>query len=67
MILMMIVLIVSYETLRMYAPILSKTEIGLLLCDEGHRLKNADSLTYIALNELKAKRRVILSGTPIQV
>lgn len=60
------VLIVSYETLRIYSTELQKTEIGLLLCDEGHRLKNSDSQTYQALNALKAKRRVILSGTPIQ-
>ena len=60
------VLIVSYETLRIYADIIAKTDIGLMLCDEGHRLKNADSLTYQGLNKLKAKRRVILSGTPIQ-
>lgn len=60
------VLIVSYETLRTYTEILKQTDIGLLMCDEGHRLKNADSLTYKALNSLKAKRRVILSGTPIQ-
>ncbi|KAJ3414587.1 DNA-dependent ATPase protein rad54 [Chytridiales sp. JEL 0842] len=60
------VLIISYETLRTYCPILKGTEIGLMLCDEGHRLKNADSLTYQALNTLNAKRRVILSGTPIQ-
>ncbi|KAI9104828.1 P-loop containing nucleoside triphosphate hydrolase protein [Phlyctochytrium arcticum] len=60
------VLIVSYETLRAYSSILCQTEIGLLLCDEGHRLKNAESQTYINLNQLNAKRRVILSGTPIQ-
>ncbi|KND02005.1 uncharacterized protein SPPG_02511 [Spizellomyces punctatus DAOM BR117] len=60
------VLIVSYETLRTYSTILCQTEIGLLLCDEGHRLKNAESQTYINLNALNAKRRVILSGTPIQ-
>jgi len=60
------VLIISYETLRIYTNILVKTEIGLILCDEGHRLKNAESLTYQTLNSLNAKRRVILSGTPIQ-
>ncbi|KAI8589351.1 P-loop containing nucleoside triphosphate hydrolase protein [Geranomyces variabilis] len=60
------VLIVSYETLRAYSDILCQTEIGLLLCDEGHRLKNAESQTYVNLNRLNAKRRVILSGTPIQ-
>lgn len=60
------VLIISYESLRTYSPILKKTEIGLMLCDEGHRLKNAENQTYQALSTLNVKRRVILSGTPIQ-
>jgi DNA repair and recombination RAD54-like protein len=33
---------------------------------QGHRLKNADNQTYQALQGLKCKRRVILTGTPIQ-
>lgn len=60
------VLIVSYETLRLNCVELADTKIGLLLCDEGHRLKNGESLTFTALNALKVDRRVILSGTPIQ-
>lgn len=60
------VLIVSYETLRQYVETLKDTPIGLLLCDEGHRLKNKESLTWTALNTLNVSRRVILSGTPIQ-
>jgi DNA repair and recombination RAD54-like protein len=60
------IMIVSYETLRAHAGLLAKTTIGLLLCDEGHRLKNSQSQTYVALNELKVQRRVILSGTPVQ-
>ena len=60
------VLIVSYETLRLYVDELKETPIGLLLCDEGHRLKNGESRTYTALNNLNVSRRVILSGTPIQ-
>ncbi|BFZ56889.1 DNA-dependent ATPase protein rad54 [Savitreella phatthalungensis] len=59
-------LIVSYETLRLHAHELDGCEVGLMLCDEGHRLKNADSQTFTALNGLNCKRRVILSGTPIQ-
>lgn len=59
-------LIVSYETLRMNVEALGGSEIGLLLCDEGHRLKNGESQTFTALNSLNCKRRVILSGTPIQ-
>lgn len=36
------------------------------MCDEGHRLKNDESQTFIALNSLDVQKRVILSGTPIQ-
>ena len=60
------VLIVSYETLRLYSDELKDTPIGLMLCDEGHRLKNGDSQTFTALNGLNVQKRVILSGTPIQ-
>ena len=61
-----IVMIVSYETLRTLSVHLANCSIGLLLCDEGHRLKNGDSQTFTALNGLNVSRRVILSGTPIQ-
>ena len=60
------VIIVSYETLRLNIEELKGTKIGLILCDEGHRLKNAESNTYTALNSLDVDRRVILSGTPVQ-
>lgn len=60
------VIIVSYETLRLNVEALKNVQIGLMLCDEGHRLKNGDSQTFTALNSLNVSRRVILSGTPIQ-
>ncbi|KAJ2458723.1 DNA-dependent ATPase protein rad54 [Coemansia sp. RSA 2424] len=60
------VLIISYETLRTYINVLSSAPIGMLLCDEGHRLKNSASQTFQALNSLQVERRIILSGTPIQ-
>jgi DNA repair and recombination RAD54-like protein len=34
-------MIVSYETLRTLSEYLNGCSIGLLLCDEGHRLKNS--------------------------
>jgi len=41
--------------------------VGLLVCDEGHRLKAAaGNKTIDALNRLPTRRRVILSGTPVQ-
>lgn len=60
------VLVISYETFRLHAYALHKHEVGLVVCDEGHRLKNGDSQTYQALTALKTKRRILLSGTPIQ-
>jgi SNF2 family DNA or RNA helicase len=38
----------------------------LLIADEAHRLKNAETLTYGVLLTLPCKRRVLLSGTPMQ-
>ncbi|KAF8212139.1 DNA repair protein, SNF2 family [Mycena galopus ATCC 62051] len=55
------VMIVSYETLRTLTVHLAHCSIGLLLCDEGHRLKNSESLTFQALNSLDVKRRNDLS------
>lgn len=60
------ILIISYETFRLHCKVLHSGEVGLVLCDEGHRLKNSENQTYQALMGLKAKRRVLLSGTPIQ-
>ncbi|XP_041064805.1 DNA repair and recombination protein RAD54-like isoform X1 [Carcharodon carcharias] len=60
------ILIISYETFRLHADVLCKGAVGLVICDEGHRLKNSDNQTYQALNNLNAKRRVLISGTPIQ-
>lgn len=60
------VMIISYETLRRNVEHLRNCDVGLLLADEGHRLKNADSLTFTSLNSINCPRRVILSGTPIQ-
>ena len=56
------VLFISYETFRLHAYVINKRPIGLLICDEGHRLKNLESQTYIALNKLDCQRRVLLSA-----
>ncbi|XP_028667308.2 DNA repair and recombination protein RAD54-like [Erpetoichthys calabaricus] len=60
------ILIISYETFRLHADILHKGSVGLVICDEGHRLKNSENQTYQALNTMNAQRRVLISGTPIQ-
>jgi DNA repair and recombination RAD54-like protein len=41
------VLIISYESLRDLSKVLKDSPIGLLLCDEGHRLKNSCKYLYL--------------------
>ncbi|KAL7002809.1 DNA-dependent ATPase protein rad54 [Sarracenia purpurea var. burkii] len=61
------VLIVSYETFRMHSSKFSHDgSCDLLICDEAHRLKNDQTLTNRALASLSCKRRILLSGTPMQ-
>ncbi|XP_068321911.1 protein CHROMATIN REMODELING 25 [Pyrus communis] len=61
------VLIVSYETFRMHSAKFSQSEsCDLLICDEAHRLKNDQTMTNRALAALSCKRRILLSGTPMQ-
>nr|CDS28837.2 dna repair and recombination protein rad54 [Hymenolepis microstoma] len=60
------ILIISYETFRLHVGELHKGTVGLIICDEGHRLKNSENQTYQALVQLNCQRRVLLSGTPIQ-
>ena len=62
------VLIVSYETLRTHVGRLTKYKdcCDLLVCDEAHRLKNRENQTSMALASLPVKRRVLLTGTPMQ-
>lgn len=60
-------LVISYEMFRSYADQLHKSQIGLMVCDEGHRLKSSQgNKTIEALKRLPCRRRVILTGTPVQ-
>ncbi len=55
--------VTSYETLRSCASEAASACPGLLICDEGHRLKSAGgSQTLAALRALNAPKRIILSG-----
>ncbi|KAF9245007.1 P-loop containing nucleoside triphosphate hydrolase protein [Melanogaster broomeanus] len=55
------VLVIGYEKLRSVIP-----PIGMIICDEGHRLKSANNKTSMMFKALRTPRRIILSGTPIQ-
>lgn len=38
----------------------------LVVCDEGHLLKNEKTGISIAMNRLKTLKRIVLTGTPLQ-
>ncbi|GAA5869471.1 hypothetical protein JCM16303_000482 [Sporobolomyces ruberrimus] len=39
---------------------------GIVCLDEGHRVKNAESQAAMAVQGIRARMRIILSGTPLQ-
>ncbi|SPO28747.1 related to RAD54 - DNA-dependent ATPase of the Snf2p family [Ustilago trichophora] len=62
------VLVIGYEKLRTCIDVVATAQppIDLLICDEGHRLKSKEAKTTMMFDELSVKRKIILSGTPIQ-
>ncbi|KAJ3901407.1 SNF2 family N-terminal domain-containing protein [Lentinula edodes] len=60
------VLIVGYERLRTIMKEIATCGVGLVVCDEGHRLKSSKAKTSVIFKQLSTLRRIILSGTPIQ-
>ena len=38
----------------------------MVICDEGHVLRNVTSAISKALNSIATKRRIVLTGTPLQ-
>lgn len=61
-------LVISYENFRSVADKLNKLRTwDTIVCDEGHRLKNAElTQTSLALGNCVAQRRLVLTGTPLQ-
>merc|ERR1712054_471621 len=55
------VLIISYDQLKIYQEeIASIRSVGLLIADEGHKLKNAAIKTTQAVSSIPTRRRIIL-------
>lgn len=58
--------IISYEMLVNNFDDIKSLNFDIIICDEGHRLKNNNIKAAVLLNQIDCKRRIILTGTPIQ-
>jgi len=60
------VLLANYETVVQEPDALIAVKWQYLIVDEGHRLKNRNSRCLEVMNLLRCKRKLVLSGTPLQ-
>ncbi|KAK8781646.1 hypothetical protein V5799_017014 [Amblyomma americanum] len=60
------ILVLSYEMYMRTSNSLAGINFDLLICDEAHRLKNANIKTTESLHNLGTLRRILLTGTPVQ-
>jgi len=60
------VMIISYEMFLRSVEEIRNIKFGLVVCDEAHRLKNTTIKTATMICGLKTKRRILLTGTPVQ-
>src|SRR6185503_7634072 len=60
------VIITSYALLRRDIDLLKKLDLDYAILDEAQAIKNPMSATAQAARELKAARRLALTGTPIE-
>ncbi|XP_032677670.1 DNA repair and recombination protein RAD54B-like isoform X1 [Odontomachus brunneus] len=60
------VMIISYEMFIRCHTEITEIIFDLIVCDEGHRLKNSNIKAAKLLCEINCKKRIILTGTPIQ-
>lgn len=58
--------ITSYGTARIDAEILSQYFFNYIVLDEAQIIKNPSSIVTKAVNQLKSRKRLLLTGTPIE-
>lgn len=59
-------IVASYDIVRKDIYFFSQIKWNYIILDEGHVIKNGKTRTSIAIKQLIANHRLILSGTPIQ-
>jgi superfamily II DNA or RNA helicase len=60
------VLVANYTQLRLHAPAFRAQAWDVVVLDEGQFIKNPGSQVAVSARSLRAKHRVVLTGTPIE-
>ncbi len=60
------IILTTYGTIRNDYELLKEHEFFYLILDESQNIKNSGSKTYQTITKLKAKNRLVLTGTPIE-
>ncbi|MCB0595148.1 MAG: SNF2 helicase associated domain-containing protein, partial [Phaeodactylibacter sp.] len=60
------VILTTYQTALRDVKILKQLEYEYIILDESQQIKNKDSKVFKAINELEARHKISLSGTPIE-
>ena len=59
------ILLTTYEQLRIESAFLSKIHFSYVILDEGHKLKDGESLISGTIRKMKFDHAILLTGTPI--
>jgi SNF2 family DNA or RNA helicase len=60
------IVLTTYGTLRNDIDLLEGTDFLCLIMDESQHAKNAGSVTFGALNRIRARHRLAITGTPVE-
>jgi SNF2 family DNA or RNA helicase len=59
-------LIVNYETILRDSEAINEADIDFIILDEAQKIKNFTTKTSSAINSLKKKHALVITGTPIE-
>jgi DNA excision repair protein ERCC-6 len=60
------ILITSYSSVLAYSQLLNEFEWHYVILDEGHKIRNPEAQTTMAVKRFDTPHRIVLSGSPIQ-
>jgi SNF2 family DNA or RNA helicase len=60
------IIVSSYGTVRNDIDLFSKIEFNAIVLDESQAIKNPGSQTAASVNQLRARHKIVMTGTPVE-